>query len=80
MTKKGSIHSSNHLKQLPDVPVSETLGHAKSLLTACWDVIRLIWQWNSQQIYWQIFNVFGMMTESYLEFNNIYLLVDFKLN
>lgn len=35
MPKKGSIHSSNHMKQLPDVPVSETLGHVKSLLTVC---------------------------------------------
>lgn len=43
--KRGSIHSANHTKQLPNVPLSETLGHAKILLTLHWDVIRLMLQW-----------------------------------
>lgn len=70
MTKKGPIHSTNNVKQLPDVPIREILGRAKSLLTVCWDVIRLIWKWNSQKIHRQIFKVCGTMTESYLELNN----------
>lgn len=60
MTKKGPIHSTNNEKQLPDVASSQILGHAKSLLTVCWDVIRLIWKWNSQ----------NTLTDFYICLNN----------
>lgn len=80
MTKKGPIHSTNNEKQLPDVAIRQIWGHAKSLLTVCWDVIRLIWKWNRVRIHWQIFTFAWTMTESYFEMNNIYLLVNFKWN